>query len=237
MSGRGVVLAEKLADGLQVEEDLSTFRAALNDEGFREIDGYRQEKANNVQYHLANAAYHALADAGPAPRDEPLPIAELLERFHTGLFSPSLTEFLADTSVQQSLFSIETWIRPDLTQTWREAAWAVAHEKRRGDGVAVHREDFVQEAREQVPLAHDIFGNPVMVKNTHLWKRPGRSMDCCTKSANRVWKRSEAGRGCPLVPGRRGQRSGPLVKTAAPRRPRLRGANPPGTHGLPHDSG
>jgi hypothetical protein len=49
---------------------------------------------------------------------------------------------------------------------------------------------------------------------------------------------SEAGRGLPLVPGAAGQRSGPArcgakhAPTAA-----VAATRPPGTHGLPHDSG
>ena len=123
-SCRGVVLAERLADGLRIEEHLPDFRSALHDEGFREIDGYRQEKANNVQWHLAIAAYHALADGVAVAAERPSAV-ELLAGLRDGDFAGLLAQFRRTAPGERSPFSIEAWIPPDATQTWRHAAWAV----------------------------------------------------------------------------------------------------------------
>jgi hypothetical protein len=59
---RAVVAAERMADGLQISENLERLQARLYDEGFQWIDGYRQEKINRVLYEAASAALHALQD-------------------------------------------------------------------------------------------------------------------------------------------------------------------------------
>jgi hypothetical protein len=50
--------------------------------------------------------------------------------------------------------------RPRVLSAAENAAWAAAHWQRKHDGDAVKHEAYLRQLREQVPLVHDIFGNP-----------------------------------------------------------------------------
>ncbi|WP_238389243.1 hypothetical protein [Urbifossiella limnaea] len=63
---RAVVLAERIADGGPVTIEAMTLRRDMPERAFLWIDGYRQEKKNNLMYHAGNAAANCLAGI-PAP--------------------------------------------------------------------------------------------------------------------------------------------------------------------------
>jgi hypothetical protein len=59
---RGVVLTERMADGLPVTGDLEELRGGLWYEGFSRIDGYSKRRVDNILYHAAFAALSGLED-------------------------------------------------------------------------------------------------------------------------------------------------------------------------------
>jgi hypothetical protein len=59
---RAVVIAERVADGHVVEEDVSEYRIRVNDEAFGWIDCWRTERENNFMYFAGVAAALALGD-------------------------------------------------------------------------------------------------------------------------------------------------------------------------------
>ena len=164
LSCRGVVLAERLADGLPVEEDLPRFLDDLHYEGFKEIDGHRQEKENRIRWHLVLASYNSLQAFDEFSTIEQRPILiDLIPELPSPQLQQnpfSLDELIAQSGALMQRFAFRTVRRADLTRTWEATAWAVSHWHRKNDRVEARQEDFWQEAKEQVPLVLDIFGCP-----------------------------------------------------------------------------
>jgi hypothetical protein len=71
---RGVVIAERLVDGMSVEEYVRDYRDGLANEAFRWIDCHRPEREPNYMYNAIQAAACVLAelDMAPLPPDTPL---------------------------------------------------------------------------------------------------------------------------------------------------------------------
>jgi hypothetical protein len=59
---RAVVLAERIADGAVVSDEASRLRRELPERAFLWIDGFRQEKENNIMWRVALAAAACLSD-------------------------------------------------------------------------------------------------------------------------------------------------------------------------------
>jgi hypothetical protein len=146
-------IAERLADGLPVGDELTE---ALRDGwymGFKHIDGYKTERSNNIQYHSIFAACDALEDDqaflnGTRFRLLDLRLPKL--RFLDDPDGPLLED--DPPRIDNS--------HPRLLDVPLNAAWAVAHWLRRGDEDDADSGNCEAETRHQLHLAYDIFGNP-----------------------------------------------------------------------------
>jgi hypothetical protein len=132
---RGVVMAERLADGSPVEEDVRDYRDRLANEAFLWIDGPRPEREPNYMYNAIEAAACAIAELDMAPLSPDTP----LQNFTLGAMLGDMCS---------------------LSSSLECSAHAVAHWSRRNDHDPVKRSLIDKERAEQVKLAHDILGNP-----------------------------------------------------------------------------
>jgi hypothetical protein len=123
---RAVVIAERIADGYPVQEDVVDYFERTRGEAFGWHDCYQQERVNQFMSHAGYAA------------------AGTLGEYRATLPSPA-TPF----PLYFNLFNCS-----------EEAAHAVAHWRRRSDREPVNRKVIQDELTMQVPLLHDIFGNP-----------------------------------------------------------------------------
>jgi hypothetical protein len=165
-------IAERMADSLPVGNELTEALDHGWYMGFQHIDGFRKERENNIQYHSIFAAYNALEDDHAFLNGSRLTNDQLLLRvirfrlpdiFHVAdSDGPPLedNELPADNS------------RPRLSEVPSHAAWAVAEWLRSRDGEEADCRNCGAERKEQILLAHDIFGNPFrpVALNT-TWKR------------------------------------------------------------------
>ncbi|VTR96240.1 Uncharacterized protein OS=Sorangium cellulosum (strain So ce56) GN=sce5710 PE=4 SV=1 [Gemmata massiliana] len=182
LAGRGIDLAERLADGLESGEDLTRLRSDLLYEGFSDFDGFWQKRADMACWHQALAVFNALQDTDRFRAGERRPVLENLQEHHDELLSFALSMARKEAGPgAPPVFDRPDICRPDLTRVWTEAARAVAYyqrpddcpnvtvvdmltasetRRRRDDWVSALEADFRFEAEQLTILARDIFGDP-----------------------------------------------------------------------------
>lgn len=182
-AGRGIDLAERLADGLEIGEDLTRLRSDLLFEGFPSNNGFWRKRADMARWHHTLAVFNVLQDTDRFRAGERRPVFDnFLQEHHDDLLHFALSDTLkrvgpGDTAV----FDRPDICRPDLTRVWAEAARAVAYHRRPDDHPEMTvvemltkpdtrrrlsdwnaglEADYRTEAGQQTILARDIFGNP-----------------------------------------------------------------------------
>jgi hypothetical protein len=183
LAGRGIDLAERLADGLKIAEDLTRLRSDLLYEGFSSNDGFSRKRAYMARWHHALAVFNALQDADRFRAGERRPVFDThVQEHHDDVLHFALSAARTDAGPGGNpVFDRPDICRPDLTRVWAEAARAVAYHQRpvdRPDVTVVdmltaseaHRRwydwgsaleaDFRIEAEQQTILARDIFVAP-----------------------------------------------------------------------------
>ena len=183
LAGRGIDLAERLADGLEIAEDLTRLRSDLLYEGFSSNDGFSRKRAYMACWHHALAVFNALQDVDRFRAGERRPVFENhVQEHHDDVLHFALSEARKEAGPGGNpVFDRPDICRPDLTRVWTEVAQAVAYHlqpddrpdlplfqvltqpdarRRLDDWVAALEADFRFEAMQQTILARDIFGNP-----------------------------------------------------------------------------
>jgi hypothetical protein len=183
LAGRGIDLAERLADGLKIEEDLTLFLSDLLYEGFSGWDALsKREQEGMAGWHHALAVFNALQDAERYRAGERRPVFDDYgEEDYDLLLHFALSDTLKRARPGTPVFDRPDICRPDLTRVWQEAARSVAYHRhpddypemtlvetftkpdarrRLEDWAAALKANVRLEAEQQALLARDIFGNP-----------------------------------------------------------------------------
>jgi hypothetical protein len=127
---RALVIGECLADGPPLNENLESLRTRLLDES-RALNG------DLDPYRRGGCEGGALANADQA-------VADLLEEEDAFLTHGPGSKYYSG----------------DLLQVYRSAAWCAAHWQRCNDRDRFKPGELIREFAAQLPLLHDIFGNP-----------------------------------------------------------------------------
>lgn len=183
LAKRGIDLAYRLADGLEIGENLTRFWSDLLYEGFSSNNGFWRKRADMACWHQALAVFNALQNSDRFRAGERRPVFEgHVQEHHDDLLHFALSETRKEAGPGGNpVFDRPDLCRPDLTRVWTEAARAVAYHRqpddrpevtvaqmltasearrRRDDWLAGLEADFRLEAEQQAVLARDIFGSP-----------------------------------------------------------------------------
>ena len=184
LAKRGIDLADRLADGFDIGEDLPRLRSDLLYEAYSRDDGFCwRKRADMARWHQNLAVFNALQDSDRFRAGERRPVFEghVQEHYDDMLrFALSAARKEAEPG-GNSVFDRPDICCPDLTRVWTEAARTVAYHlqpndqpdvtiaemvhssearRRLDEWAAALEADFRLEAEQQTVLARDIFGNP-----------------------------------------------------------------------------